>query len=109
MVEAEVVKVVMRYTDMSVITLEMSLLCDDQYFKLRYLDIIFLIFFAKYEVIVYAMLWYYIFVGCIATDIALWGRCVAPSWICYHIQYLASLSASILICLHSSILLYVSP
>ena len=40
---------------MSVSTFEMSLLCDDQYFKLRYLDVIFFIVLAKYEVIVYVL------------------------------------------------------
>ena len=58
---------------MSVNKLEIYLLFDDQYFKLRYLDNIFFIVLAKFEVIVYVMLWYYIVVGLIAPDMALWG------------------------------------
>ena len=57
---------------MSVSTLEMSLLCDDQYFKLRCLDIIFLIVLEKSKVIVYVMLWYFIVLGWIDTYMALW-------------------------------------
>ena len=65
-------------TDMSMSTLEMFLLCDEQYFKLRCLDIIFLIDLEKCEMIVYVMLWYYIVVGCIYPYFELWGWCVAP-------------------------------
>ena len=42
---------------MYVIKLETSLLCDDQYFKLRCFDIIFLIVLYKCEMIVHVMLW----------------------------------------------------
>ena len=58
---------------MSMSTLEMFLLCDEQYFKLRCLDIIFLIDLEKCEMIVYVMLWYYIVVGCIDPYFELWG------------------------------------
>ena len=58
---------------MSVSTLEMSLLCDDHYFKLQCLDIIFSILFAKFEVIVYVMLWYSIVGGWKVPDMNLWG------------------------------------
>ena len=71
-------------TGMSVSTFEMSLLCDDQYFKLRYLDVIFFIVLAKYEVIVYVLFWYFIVVGWIALDMALWVWCVAPACIWRH-------------------------
>ena len=58
---------------MSVSTFEMSLLCDDHYFKLQCLDIIFFIVLAKFEMIVYMMLWYSIVVGWISIYMALWG------------------------------------
>ena len=47
-------------------------MCYDQYFKLQILDVIFLIVLDKYEAVVYVMLWYYIVVGWIAPDMALW-------------------------------------
>ena len=58
---------------MSMSTLEMSILCNDQYFNLRCLDVRFFIVLAKYEAIVYEMLWYSIVVGWISPDMAVWG------------------------------------
>ena len=68
-------------TDMSVSTLEISLLCDDQYFNLRFFYIIFFIVLYICEVIVYVMLCYYIVVGWIAPYIDLWRLCADPAWI----------------------------
>ena len=48
---------------MSTSKIEMSLLCDEQYFKFQCLDIIFFIVLEKCEVIVYLMLGYSIVVG----------------------------------------------
>ena len=96
-------------TNMYVISWEMSLLYDYQYFELWCLDIIFLIFLDRCEVIVNAMLWYFIVVCWIALYMALWVWCVDPAWIWFYRQYLPSLSAFIFIRPHSSILLYVSP
>ena len=59
-------------TVLSVIALEMSLLCYDQYSKLWCFDILFFILFLdKFEVIVYVMLWYSVVVGWIAPDMDL--------------------------------------
>ena len=59
----------------------MSLLCDDQYFKLRCLSIIFFNVLVKCEVVVCVMLWYSIVLDRIAPGMALWFFCVASAWI----------------------------